>query len=85
MGRKTKSRRILNSGKRRMKKVKGKFREAKKYTSIKKKIVKRKVSITRKVKLTKPKVDRTKKKSLIKNLRDLAKAWEKENEGLHFL
>ena len=80
MGRKSKSKRILNSGKKRMKKVKGKFREAKKYTSIKKKVVKRKVNSTRKIKLTKPKVNRTKKRSLIKNLRDLAKAWEKEDE-----
>lgn len=61
-----------------MKNVKGKFREAKKYSSIKKKVTK-KVS-KKKVKLTKPKVNRTKKRSLIKNLRELAKSWEKEDE-----
>ncbi len=78
MGRKSKSRRTLLSGKRKMLKVRGKFREAKKYSSITKKITK-KVS-TKKYKVTKPKVDRSKKISLIKKLRDFAKSMDKEDE-----
>jgi hypothetical protein len=78
MGRKTKSRRTLLSGKRKMLKVRGKFREAKKYSSITKKVKKKET--TKKYKYTKPKVDRTKKVSLIKKLREFAKSLDKEDE-----
>jgi hypothetical protein len=78
MGRKTKSRRTLLSGKRKMLKVRGKFREAKKYSAITKKVKKKET--TKKYKYTKPKVDRTKKISLIKKLREFAKSLDKEDE-----
>ena len=78
MGKKTKSRRTLLSGKRKMLKVRGKFREAKKYSSITKKVKKKET--TKKYKYTKPKVDRTKKVSLIKKLREFAKSLDKEDE-----
>lgn len=61
-----------------MLKVRGKFREAKKYSSITKKV--RKKETTKKYKYTPPKVDRTKKVSLIKKLREFAKSLDKEDE-----
>jgi len=61
-----------------MLKVRGKFREAKKYSSITKKVKKKET--TKKYKYTKPKVDRTKKVSLIKKLREFAKSLDKEDE-----
>lgn len=78
MGRKTKSRRTLLSKKKRMNKVKGRFRETKEYTMILKKKPAKKTTKKAKIKLTKPKVDRSKKTSLIKKMRDLAKSWENE-------
>ena len=61
-----------------MLKVRGKFREAKKYSAITKKVMKK--EITKKYKYTKPKVDRTKKISLIKKLREFAKSLDKEED-----
>lgn len=77
MGRKSKSRRNLLSKKKRMGSVKGKFREVKEYSALKKKVVKKAPERPR-AKLTKPKVDRSKKISLIKKMRDIAKSFESE-------
>jgi hypothetical protein len=74
MGRKAKSRRVTLSRRKKMGKVKGKFREGKK-SSVKKKFSKKTAKSSKKIKKTKPKVDRSKKKGLIKIMREKAKSW----------
>lgn len=74
MGRKTKSRRNLMSKRKRMTKLRGKFREAKKKVNLQKKPTKPK----RFSKPTKPKVDRSKKIGWLKKLREQATEWKNE-------
>jgi hydrogenase maturation factor HypE len=74
MGRKTKSRRVTLSRRKKMRNVKGKFRETDK-SSVKKKYTKKVAKSTKKIRKTKPKVDRSKKKGFIKIMREKAKLW----------
>jgi len=76
MGRKSHSTRYLKSGRKSMKKIKGKFREAKKKKFVPKKepqVIKQKIR-----KIKKPKVDRSQKTGWLKKLREHAREYKNE-------